>query len=50
MGLLVSFFAPEEWLNLDPAIDRIEPLVTFTENDFNGVKSIEARICDIIIL
>ncbi|MBO4813001.1 single-stranded-DNA-specific exonuclease RecJ [Candidatus Saccharibacteria bacterium] len=47
---LVAFFAPEEWLNLDPAIDQIEPLVTFTENDFNGVKSIEARICDIIIL
>ena len=47
---LVAFFAPEEWLSLDPAIDQIEPLVTFTENDFNGVKSIEARICDIIIL
>ena len=45
---LVAFFAPEEWLNLDPAYDRIEPLVKLIENDFNGVKSVEARICDII--
>lgn len=47
---LVSFYAPEHWLNLDPNLDKIEPLVRFIENDFNGVKSIEARICDIIIL
>ena len=46
----LAFFAPEAWLNLDPAIDRIEPLVKITENDFNGVKSLEARICDIITL
>ncbi len=46
---LVAFYAPEEWLNLDPR-DQIEPLVKLTENDFNGVKSLEARICDIIIL
>ena len=47
---LVAFFAPEEWLQLDPQFDRIEPLVKLTENDFNGVKSVEARICDIIRL
>ena len=47
---LVSFYAPEAWLNLDPAFDQIEPLVKLTENDFNGVKSVEARICDIIKL
>ena len=47
---LVAFFAPEHWLQLDPQYDRIEPLVTITENDFNGVKSLEARICDIIKL
>ena len=47
---LVSFYAPESWLNLDPAFDQIEPLVKLTENDFNGVKSVEARICDIIKL
>ena len=47
---LIAFFAPESWLQLDPQYDRIEPLVTITENDFNGVKSLEARICDIIKL
>ena len=47
---LVAFYAPENWLNLDPALDHIEPLVKLIENDFNGVKSVEARICDIIIL
>lgn len=47
---LVAFFAPEEWLQLDPQHDRIEPLIKLTENDFNGVKSCEARICDIIML
>ena len=46
---LVAFFAPETWLNLDPAIDQIKPLVKLIENDFNGVKSLEARICDIIM-
>lgn len=45
---LVAFYAPEEWLNLDPQFDRIEPLVRLTENDWDGVKSVEARICDII--
>ncbi len=43
----LAFFAPEKWLNLDTAFDRIEPLVKFTENDFNGVKSLEARLIDI---
>ena len=45
---LVAFFAPEKWLQIDPNIDKIEPLVKFVENDFNGVKSLEARIVDII--
>lgn len=44
---LIAFFAPDSWLNLDPAIDHIEPLVKLIENDFNGVKSLEARIVDI---
>lgn len=47
---LIAFYAPESWLSLDPAIDRIEPLVKLIENDFNGVKSIEARIVDINVL
>lgn len=46
----LAFFAPESWLNLDPLYDQIELLVKFTENDFNGIKSLEARICDIIML
>lgn len=47
---LVAFFAPPEWLELDPQFDCIEPLIKLTENDFNGIKSVEARICDIIRL
>ena len=43
---LVAFFAPESWLNFDYE-SKIEPLVKFTENNFNGVRSIEARIVDI---
>ncbi len=46
---LVAFYAPEKWLNLDPQFDRIEPLVKLNENDFNGVKSVEARIIDLTI-
>lgn len=45
---LIAFFAPEEWLNLDPELDRIEPLVKLIENDWNGVKSIEASVVDIV--
>lgn len=45
---LVAFFAPDEWLNLDYDA-KIEPLVKLSENDFNGVKSVEAQILDIII-
>ncbi|MBR3353703.1 single-stranded-DNA-specific exonuclease RecJ [Candidatus Saccharibacteria bacterium] len=47
---LVAFYAPEQWLNLDPQFDRIEPLIRLTENDFNGVKSVEARLLDLDIL
>ena len=47
---LIAFFAPEKWLQLDPEFDRIEPLVKLVENDFNGVKSLEARIVDIRIV
>lgn len=49
---LVAFYAPENWLNLDPddPMLKIEPLIKLTENDFNGVKSVEARIVDLIFL
>ena len=46
---LVAFYAPEEWLNLDPTdpMLKVEPLIKFTENDWGGVKSVEARIIDL---
>ena len=46
---LVAFFAPENWLNIDPTDPtiKIEPLITLTENDFNGIKSVEARLVDL---
>ena len=47
---LVAFFAPEKWLQLDPQYDRIEPVIKLTENDFNGVKSVEARLLDLTIV
>ena len=46
---LVAFYAPKEWLTLSLE-DKITPLVKLTENDFNGVKSAEARIVDIEIV
>ena len=47
---LVAFFAPEKWFTLDPAYDQIEPIIKLTENNFNGVKSVEARLLDLIVL
>ena len=47
---LVAFFAPEKWFALDPDYDQIEPIIKLTENDFNGVKSVEARLLDLDIL
>ena len=43
---LIAFFAPESWLSLEPG-QPISPLIKLTVNDFNGVKSVEGRICDI---
>ena len=45
----LAFFAPDKWLQLTPE-EPVELLVKLTLNDFNGVKSVEARICDIIRL
>lgn len=49
---LVAFYAPDNWLSIDPTDPtiKIEPLVKLTENDFNGVKSVEARIVDLDFL
>lgn len=46
---LIAFYAPDHWLSLTPDT-HIEPIVKFMENDFNGVKSLEARIVDLAIL
>lgn len=46
---LVAFYAPEQWLSLTSE-DKIVPLIKLMENDFNGVKSAEARIVDIEII
>ncbi|MBR3236125.1 single-stranded-DNA-specific exonuclease RecJ [Candidatus Saccharibacteria bacterium] len=47
---LVAFYAPEKWFTVDPDYDQIEPLIKLTENEYNGVKSLEARIIDINML
>ena len=46
---LVAFFAPENWLNLDYDV-RIEPIIKLRENEFNGIKSVEAEIVDLAFL
>ena len=43
---IVAFYAPEEWLSLTLE-DKIEPLIKILENDYNGVRSVEARIVDL---
>ena len=47
---LIAFYAPEKWFAIDPDYDHIEPLIKLTENEYNGVKSLEARIIDINML
>ena len=46
---LLAFYAPEKWLQLAPDTE-VEPIVKLMENDFNGVKSLEARIFDLAVL
>lgn len=46
---LIAFYAPEQWLTLTPE-DKVIPLIKLMENDFNGVKSVEARIVDIELI
>ena len=49
---LVAFYASEEWLNLDSTdpMLKIEPLITLTENEWGGVKSVEARLIDLNVV
>ena len=46
---LISFYAPEQWFSIGQE-DKIEPLVKLVENDFNGVKSVEAQMVQIDML
>ena len=46
---LIAFYAPQEWLDIDWDYTEVSPLVKFTENDWNGIKTLEARIVDIFI-
>ncbi len=43
----VAFYAPTKWLQLDPRFDQVEPLIKLAENDWGGVRSVEARLVDI---
>ena len=43
----VAFYAPTKWLQLDPQFDQVEPLIKLAENDWGGVRSVEARLVDI---
>lgn len=44
---LVAFFAPENWLRIEPG-EICDILVKVTENEWNGTRSVEARIVDIL--
>lgn len=46
---LISFYTPEKWFTLTPE-DKISPLIKVIGNDYNGVKSVEAKILDIDVL
>lgn len=40
---LIQFFAPEEYLNLQPGV-TMNAWVTLAENEYRGLRSVEARI------
>ena len=44
----VAFFAPEKWLNGLYQDENYDFLIKPVENEWNGTRSVEARICDII--
>ena len=46
----VAFFAPEKWLNGLHQDEKYDFLIKPVENEWNGTRSVEARICDIIEL
>ena len=44
----VAFFAPDKWLNNLYSDEYYDFLIKPVENEWNGTRSVEARICDII--
>ena len=43
---IVAFFAPEKWLKLSREA-KISPTIKLMENEFRGVRSVEARLVDL---
>ena len=43
---LVAFFAEKEWLQIVPG-ERVDVWVNLTENEWNGIRSVEGRILKI---
>lgn len=46
---LVAFYAPAEWFEVQPGDER-SILMQVTENEWNGVCSVEGRIVDMLIM
>ena len=44
---LVAFFAPEDWFNLDQE-SQYELMFKPVENEWNGTRSVEARLVDVL--
>ena len=44
---LVAFYAPSDWLHLEPGA-QLDIIIKLTENEWNGTRSIEGRIIDIV--
>ncbi len=43
---IIAFFAPEKWLKLSSEA-KISPTIKLMENEFHGVRSVEARLVDL---
>ena len=44
---LVAFFAPENWFKFEPGM-ILDILIKIAENEWNGTRSVEGRIIDIL--
>ena len=45
---LVAFFAPDNWLNIEPG-ETLDITMKVVENEWNGTRSLEGRIIDIVL-